>query len=141
MCDSSENTVVEVSRNSQSQYWRYRFNRRLVHWKMRQDFLVKNITNCKDRIAMLKKKIEKYEERLFEYESYMIVLNPVGEQITQVRGEAASRLQEAIQEAENESDEESDEESEDSGDDMQSVATCDTVVQMREQVARRTGRR
>ena len=117
---------------------------RLSHWKRRQDYLVKNITNCKERIAMHKKKIEKYEEKLYEYESYMIVLNPVGDQITQVRSDAVARLQEGIQEVEEESDEDrgdGGESGDDSGSDVQSVATCDTVMQMREQVARRTGRR
>ena len=125
-------------------YRRQKFSKRLSHWKTRQDFLVKNITRCKEQIAKHKKKIEKYEERLYEYESYMIVLNPVGDEIVQVRNGAAIRLQEAIQEAENESDEDSGADSDgvsDTGSDVQSVATCDTVLEMREQVARRMGRR
>jgi hypothetical protein len=144
MQDSSGNTVVEVTQKSQSSYSKYRYSMRLSHWKRRQDYLVKNITNCKERIAMHKKKIEKYEEKLYEYESYMIVLNPVGDQITQVRSDAVARLQEGIQEVEEESDEDrgdGGESGDDSGSDVQSVATCDTVMQMREQVARRTGRR
>lgn len=139
MEDCSGNSVVPMTL-----YRRQKFSKRLSHWKTRQDFLVRNITNCKERIAMHKKKIEKYEERLFEYESYMIVLNPVGEKITEVRSEAANRLQEAIQEVENESDEDSgvgDDGFSDAGSDVQSVATCDTIVQMREQVAKRMGRR
>ena len=121
-------------------YRRQKFSKRLSHWKTRQDFLVRNITRCKERIIMHKKKIEKYEEKLYEYESYMIVLNPVGDQIAQVRNDAAARLQEAIQEVD---EEESEDESviSDTGTDTQSVATCDTIVEMREQVARRTGRR
>jgi hypothetical protein len=143
MADSSGNSVVEVAQNSQSQYQRYKFSKRLSHWKTRQDFLVRNITKCQDRIAMHKRKIEKYEEKMYEYESYMIVLNPVGERITQVRSDAVGRLQEAIEEVQDESDGGSDGEGSggDSGSDVQSVATCDTVMQMREQVARRTGRR
>lgn len=135
MADSSENTVVEVT-----QYQKYKFSKRLSHWKLRQDFLVRNITRCKERIAMHKKKIEKYEEKLYEYESYMIVLNPIGDEIVQVKNDAATRLQEAIQEAENESDE-SDGESVDIQDDTESIATCDTVAEMREMVASRIGRR
>ena len=144
MADSSGNSVVEVAQNSQSQYQRYKFSKRLSHWKTRQDFLLRNITKCQDRIAMHKRKIEKYEEKMYEYESYMVVLNPVGDQIVQVRSVAATRLQEAIEEVQDESDGEgSDGEGSgsDSGSDVQSVATCDTVMQMREQVARRTGRR
>lgn len=135
MSDSSGNTVVKLN-----EYQRYKFSKRLSHWKTRQDFLVRNITKCKEQIAKHKKKIEKYEEKLYEYESYMIVLNPVGDQIAQVRNDAAARLQDAIQEVE---EEDSDHESvmSDDGTDTQSVATCDTVVEMREQVARRTGRR
>jgi hypothetical protein len=139
MADSSGNTVVEVAQNSQSQYRKYKYSIRLAHWKTRQDYLVKNITMCQNRIAMYKKKIEKYEEKMYEYESYMIVLNPVGERITQVRSDAVGRLQEAIEEVQDESDGEGS--GSDSGSDVQSVATCDTVMQMREQVARRTGRR
>lgn len=140
MSDCSENTVMEVTHNSQSQYWKYRFNRRLAHWKLRQDYLTKNIERCKEQIAKHKKKIEKYEEKLFEYESYMVVLNPVGDEIGQVRNDAAARLQETIQEVE---ERESDDESviSDDGTDAQSVATCDTIVEMREQVARRMGRK
>jgi predicted nucleic acid-binding Zn-ribbon protein len=142
MCDGSENTVMEVNQNSQSQYWRYRYNRRLAHWKIRQDYLVKNITNCKDRIAMLKEKIGKYEEKLFEYESYMIVLNPDGEQMGQVRSEAAARLQEAIQEVDEEESDESDGESELlQDDDSHSVSTCNTVLEMRNVFHSRTGRK
>jgi hypothetical protein len=139
MSDSSGNTVVEMTRG-QSQYWRYRFGRRLAHWKLRQDYLVKNIERMKERIGFHKKKAQYYEEKLYEYESYMVVLNPVGDQIMQVKNDAASRLQEAIQEVE---EEDSDHESvmSDDASDTQSVATCDTVMQMREQVARRMGRR
>lgn len=141
MSDSSANTVVEMTRG-QSQYWRYRFGRRLAHWKLRQDYLVKNIERMRERIAFHKKKAEYYEEKLYEYESYMIVLNPVGDQITQVRSDAVNRLQEAIEEVEEEEGSGDDGgEGSDSGSDVQSVATCDTVMQMREQVARRTGRR
>lgn len=144
MQDSSGNTVIEVTQNSQSSYSKYRYSMRLSHWKKRQDYLVKNITNCKNQIAKHKEKIRKYEEKLFEYESYMMVLNPVGDEIGQVRSDAATRLQEAIQEAENESDEDSGADSDgvsDTGSDVQSVATCDTVLEMREQVAKRMGRR
>ncbi len=140
MEDSSGNGVVKMTL-----YRRQKFSKRLSHWKTRQDFLVRNITKCQDRIAMHKKKIEKYEEKLFEYESYMIVLNPVGDQIGQVRCDAASRLQEAIQEAENESDEDSDESDDESellqDDDSHSVSTCDTVLEMRNTLNRRIGRK
>jgi chromosome segregation ATPase len=140
MADISGNTVVEMTQNSQSQYRKYRYSIRLAHWKTRQDYLVKNITKCKEQIAKHKKKIDQYEAKLFEYESYMIVLNPLGEQLEQVKSDAANRLQEAIQEVE---EEDSDHESvmSDDGTDAQSVATCDTLVEMREQVARRMGRR
>jgi len=139
MCDSSANTIVEMTR-SQSQYWKYRFGRRLAHWKLRQDYLIKNIERMKERIIFHKKKADYYEGKLYEYESYIIVLNPVGEQIVQVRSDAANRLQEAIQEVgEDESDDESVMSNDDT--DAQSVATCNTVLEMREQVARRTGRR
>lgn len=135
MEDSSGNSIVPMTL-----YRRQKFSKRLSHWKTRQDFLVRNITNCKERIAMHKKKIEKYEEKMYEYESYMIVLNPVGDQIAQVRSDAVARLQEGIQEVE---EEDSDHESviSDTGTDTQSVATCDTIMELREQVARRTGRR
>jgi hypothetical protein len=94
----------------------------------------------KERIIFHKKKADYYEGKLYEYESYIIVLNPVGEQIVQVRSDAANRLQEAIQEVgEDESDDESVMSNDDT--DAQSVATCNTVLEMREQVARRTGRR
>jgi hypothetical protein len=140
MSDSSANTVVEMTHNSHSQYWRYRFSKRLSYWKTKQDLLLKNITKCKEHIATYKKEIGRYEEKLFEYESYMIALNPVGEKIGQVRADAANRLQDAIQEAgEDESDDESVMSNDDT--DAQSVATCNTVLEMREQVARRTGRR
>lgn len=136
MQDYSGNTVIEVSQKSQSSYEKYRYSMRLSHWKKRQHYLVKNITNCKNQIAKHKEKIRKYEERMYEYESYMMVLNPLGDEIGQVKSDAANRLQEAIQEAENESDE-SDDESVDMQDDTESVATCDTVAEMREMVARR----
>lgn len=139
MADISENTVVEVTQNSQSQYRKYRYSIRLAHWKTRQDFLVKHITRCKNQIEKHKKKIEKYEEKLYEYESYMLAMNPVGEEIVQVKSDAANRLQEAIQEAENESDE-SDDESVNMQDDNESVATCDTVAEMRNTLYRITNR-
>ena len=138
MCDSSANTVVENTRGH-SQYWKYRFGRRLAHWKMRQDYLIKNIERMKERIEFHKKKADYYETKLFEYESYMIVLNPVGEQIVQIKSDAATRLQNAIQEVEHE--DESDEESTDIQDDAESVATCDTeLLEMRNTLYKRTNR-
>lgn len=131
---------MEVSQKSQSQYSKYKFSSRLSHWKKRQDYLVKNITNCKKQIENYKQKIGKYEERLFEYESYMMVLNPLDEEISKVRGEAAARLQEAIQEV-GEEDSEDESVMSDDNTDAQSVATCSTLIEMREQVARRLGRR
>jgi hypothetical protein len=141
MADSSANMVVEIrsNRDHQTEYAKYKFSRRLNHWKMRQDYLTKNITRMRERITFHNRKAEYYEAKLFEYESYMIVLNPVGEQIVQVKSDAATRLQEAIQEAENESDDESVISNDDT--DAQSVATCDTVAEMREMVAKRMGRR
>ena len=139
MSDSSANTVVEMTHNSHSQYWRYRFSKRLSYWKTKQDLLLKNITKCKEHIATYKKEIGRYEEKLFEYESYMIALNPVGEKMGQVRADAANRLQDAIQEAGEE--EESDGESVVSQDDSASVATCDTVLEMRNVFHSRTGRK
>lgn len=138
MEDSSGNTVVEVSQKTQSSYSKYKYSSRLSHWKKRQDYLVKNITNCKNQIAKHKEKIGKYEERLFEYESYMMALNPLDEQMGQVRSEAAARLQEAIQEVD---EEESEDESVVSQDDSASVATCDTVLEMRNVFHSRTGRK
>jgi hypothetical protein len=138
MCDSSANTIVEMTR-SQSQYWKYRFGRRLAHWKLRQDYLIKNIERMKERIIFHKKKADYYEGKLYEYESYIIVLNPVGEQIVQVRSDAANRLQEAIQEV---GEDESDGESELlQDDDSHSVSTCDTLREMRNVFHSRTGRK
>lgn len=147
MGENSENTVVETgkslsppTRDHVTEYAKYKFSRRLSHWKTRQDYLEKNIARMKERIQFHKKKARYYEEKLFEYESYMIVLNPVGDQITQVKDDAATRLQEAMREVENEDD--SDSESDNDGDDNQSVMTCDTeLLEMRETVAKRSGRR
>ena len=140
MQDSSGNTVVEVTQKSQSSYSKYRYSMRLSHWKRNQDSLLKNITNCKERIAICKNEIRRYEEKLFEYESYMIALNPVGEKMGQVRADAANRLQDAIQEAGEE--EESDGESELlQDDDSHSVSTCDTLREMRDVFHSRTGRK
>jgi hypothetical protein len=140
MADSSANTIVEVTQKSQSSYSKYRYSMRLSHWKRNQDSLLKNITNCKERIAICKNEIRRYEEKLFEYESYMIALNPVGEKMGQVRADAANRLQDAIQEAGEE--EESDGESELlQDDDSHSVSTCDTLREMRDVFHSRTGRK
>ena len=139
MADSSANTIVEVTQKSQSSYSKYRYSMRLSHWKRNQDSLLKNITNCKERIAICKNEIRRYEEKLFEYESYMIALNPVGEKMGQVRADAANRLQDAIQEVGEE--EESDGESVVSQDDSASVATCDTVLEMRNVFHSRMGRK
>jgi len=137
---ANKNVIVETQPEPdiavhQTKYMKYKYCKRLHHWRSRQDILLKNIERIKKNMEKIKKQYENYRLRLWEYEGY--VINHIVEPPLTLLEATAMRLGERLETLQEGRDD--DEESmEDDMSDMQSVSTCDTeLADMREALRRR----
>lgn len=137
---ANKNVIIETPPQAdiaphQTKYMKYKFTKRLHHWRSRQDILLNHIARIKRNMEKIKKQYENYRLRLWEYEGY--VINHVVEPPPTLLEATAMRLGERLEALEENEKSDEEEELEDM-DDVQSVSTCDTeLAEMRDSLRRR----